>query len=398
MASVWICCHATFKLITLPDAIKTGARCLDGSAPAYYFEPASKSEDADKWVLYIQGGGWCYKDEACLTRSKTNLGSSNEMSKSTAGHGIFSSDANENPEFHSWNHVVLAYCDGASFSGMRRDAVSVGGKKIYYRGYYNLKAIINALLKDHGMNKATQVILTGGSAGGAATFIHADQIASMLPNTVKRYKAAPLSGMFMHHVNVNGEHVYDTQLKHVFEMQNCTYGVDTHCLVGRPDNEKYLCMFGQEAIKTLMTPMFVFNSFYDEWSLRCIMTAEPVKPESPDNYNCSAAPGWSKCVKEESCTKEQWKELNTKWGDDYRTMIKDNKGLKARGNGLFAYSCHLHDAEIKEHHWTNLKIGKTSMRDAFINWYKSNNEEADKHTYTDCTIDGNFHCNPTCKS
>jgi len=386
------------RLITLPDAVKTGARCLDGSAPAYYFRGASSSQNSTKWILYIQGGGWCYKNEACLSRASTNLGSSTKMATTMSMRGPLSEDAKENPDFASWNHVVLAYCDGGSFTGMRHDAVDVGGKKIYYRGYYNLKAIMNALLTQHGMNKATEVILTGGSAGGLATFIHADQIAAMLPKTVKRYKAAPFSGMFLRHVNVNNEVVYEQQLKQVFELQNSSYGVDVHCLVGKAEKDRHLCMFGQETIRHSITPMFVMNSMYDEWSLRCIMTAEPVRASSPANYNCTAAPGWARCVTNESCTATQWKELNTKWGDDYRTMINGNQGLKSAGNGLFAYSCHLHGAEVRDFHWTRLKVNGVSMRDAFIKWYLSKDEAASKHTYIGCKINGNFHCNPTCSA
>jgi len=372
------------------------AKCLDGSPPAYYFHPASKSEDSDKWVIYIQGGGWCYKDEACLARAETRLGSSKKMEHTLNMKGILSESQAENPEFYSWNHVVFAYCDGASFTGMRSEPVTVKGKQIYYRGFYNLKAIMSDLMTHHGMNHATQVILTGGSAGGAATFIHADHIASMLPKSVRRYKAAPFSGMFLRHTNVENKVVYEEQIKHVFEMQNSTYGVDVHCLVGKTKEQRHLCMFGQETIKYSLTPLFVFNSIYDEWSLRCIMTAEPVPSSSSANYNCAAAPGWKSCVMNETCSKTQWDELNTKWGDDYRAMIKTNKGLEARGNGLFAYSCHMHGAEIQHEHWNRLKVHGTTMREAFVKWYKSTNEEASKHTYIDCKIDGNFKCNPTC--
>lgn len=36
----------------------TGAACLDGSAPGYYFSPG-KDEGADKFVVYFLGGGFC---------------------------------------------------------------------------------------------------------------------------------------------------------------------------------------------------------------------------------------------------------------------------------------------------------------------------------------------------
>ena len=63
------------KLVKLPTDIaqSTGAVCLDGTPPAFYIQtnPAST-----KWIIFIQGGGWCYDERECLGRSKTNLGSS----------------------------------------------------------------------------------------------------------------------------------------------------------------------------------------------------------------------------------------------------------------------------------------------------------------------------------
>jgi hypothetical protein len=44
--------------VSLDDApSRYGARCLDGSPPAYYIRPASASANATKYVLYFQGGG-----------------------------------------------------------------------------------------------------------------------------------------------------------------------------------------------------------------------------------------------------------------------------------------------------------------------------------------------------
>lgn len=64
---------------------------------------------------------------------------------------------------------MLAYCDGSSFTSDREDPVPVKDKLIYFRGYRNLKAIINDLIKNKGMNVAEQVMLVGCSAGGKLT-------------------------------------------------------------------------------------------------------------------------------------------------------------------------------------------------------------------------------------
>lgn len=69
---------------------------------------------------------------------------------------------------------------------------------------------------------STAVLLSGCSAGGLATYLHADYVRSLLPRSVKRFKAAPVSGFFLDHSNVDGTPVYPSQMKNVFLMQNCT--------------------------------------------------------------------------------------------------------------------------------------------------------------------------------
>jgi hypothetical protein len=63
----------TWSKVLLTDAVaKSGARCLDGSPGGYYMRTHNaKGEAADpkKWVVFMQGGGWCSSDESCAERS-----------------------------------------------------------------------------------------------------------------------------------------------------------------------------------------------------------------------------------------------------------------------------------------------------------------------------------------
>ena len=62
------------QLVRLPAATvqKSGARCLDGSPPAYFVrEPTSSSR---VWLIGLQGGGWCYTEADCVKRARTRLG------------------------------------------------------------------------------------------------------------------------------------------------------------------------------------------------------------------------------------------------------------------------------------------------------------------------------------
>ena len=50
---------------------------MDGSPGSFYFHEATGDVENDtKWLIFIEGGGWCYDDLDCVQRSKTMLGSS----------------------------------------------------------------------------------------------------------------------------------------------------------------------------------------------------------------------------------------------------------------------------------------------------------------------------------
>ena len=51
----------TFTRHQSPD---TEAMCNDGSAYQYYRHDG----DPDTWVIYLQGGGACFREEECLSR------------------------------------------------------------------------------------------------------------------------------------------------------------------------------------------------------------------------------------------------------------------------------------------------------------------------------------------
>eukprot|EP00912_Choanoflagellata_sp_UC4_P000011 UC4_evm5s7 len=131
------------------------------------------------------------------------LGSSLNWSK-TAGCGCMNFDAFGNLE--DCHCIYMPYGDGASFSGFRPgtwDVPGVPGGKLTFRGIKNFDATIKWAL-EHGLSESTEFVLTGGSAGGLSTFLHADRVATVLeekaPNC-KKIRAAPVVGYFLDHDN-----------------------------------------------------------------------------------------------------------------------------------------------------------------------------------------------------
>jgi hypothetical protein len=207
---------------TLPQAIadKFGAKCLNGQPPPYELQ---LNESSTKWVLFLEGGGWCYGLDANSTMSScagraggvwppkapargwgeaaapTSLGSG---AGADIG-GVMSQDCSLNPDFCTWNKLFMHYCDGASFGGGRTEPIAISTHagapaQMWMRGRNNFNAIISYFLTNSslGMAKATDVILSGGSAGGLAVFYNLDHLATLLPKTT-RLVGFPDAGFFI---------------------------------------------------------------------------------------------------------------------------------------------------------------------------------------------------------
>lgn len=95
------------------------ARCIDGSTPAYYYRKGA-GDGVDKWLVYFEGGGWCYDLEQCHMRSRTAMGTSQRNSPRRPGKDLrlyVSASPQVNPMMHNWNLALVRYCDGGSFAG-----------------------------------------------------------------------------------------------------------------------------------------------------------------------------------------------------------------------------------------------------------------------------------------
>ena len=94
----------------------------------------------------------------------------------------------------------------ASFSGYRAEPVPVPNSSatLWMRGIKNLDATIDWLFANGGLGDATEVLLSGESAGGLSTFLHADRVGGRLkagsPKLTK-YRANPIVGFFQDHDN-----------------------------------------------------------------------------------------------------------------------------------------------------------------------------------------------------
>lgn len=191
--------YATLTLLDNTDV--TFAKCMDGSPGGFYFEKATSSDSANKWIFDLEGGGECADYSACHKRASQALGSSKYFPKSRKLRYLASGDEEENPYAYSWNRVFLKYCSSDLWSGTRTNA-SAETFGLYFSGHNIVQAVFAKLLATTNLSMASDVVVTGESAGGIGTWINVGWVKDQLPNA--RTVAAPIAGFYAYAYKYTG--------------------------------------------------------------------------------------------------------------------------------------------------------------------------------------------------
>ena len=325
------------------------ARCLDGSAAAYYFRPGTGS-GANKWIVFHQGGGWCISLADCRARAATALGSSvNYTAELAMPDQLLSSNATRNPMMHNWNVAYLTYCDGGSFVG---DAVANDPHgALHFGGRAIRNATLAALLGDHKLASASDVVISGGSAGGLAAFLHADWWCDAIrtSGTAKSGSAAkcaalPDSGFFLDYESPRATAApppakyragyFQAYMRWAFGAFNASGGLHPGCIAamagrGTPS----LCMFAEHTAPFVHTPLFALQSQYDSWQRYFVLDTSAEDQRLGDNITAR--------------------------------LIANSIGPHPE-NGAFLSACGYHTGG-----WDWLKIDGDWQHEAFASWYSS---------------------------
>jgi len=109
--------------------------------------------------------------------------------------------ASVNPDFHDWHMVYLPYCSQDLWTGQRTEADdSTFG--FHFSGHHILKAVLDELERypalvtsnsDWSLAKASNIVVTGESAGGFGVYANLDHIARWYPSA--EVVGAPIGGL-----------------------------------------------------------------------------------------------------------------------------------------------------------------------------------------------------------
>ncbi|KAH0905027.1 hypothetical protein HID58_044530 [Brassica napus] len=381
------------KLKLSSKAKERGAFCLDGSLPGYHFSKGSGS-GTKSWLIHLEGGSWCNTIASCSARAMTRLGSSKYFEHEVSFQGVLSSDPSQNPDFFNWNRVKVRYCDGASFSG-RPEAELKNETRLFFRGQLIWEAIIDELLS-MGMSNAKQV-----AAESSCSYIgiywaylqdvllvawHLLYIVTTLETICQKMHLSSVflteasfltSGLKKQNLpDVLGNPTMRSFYHDVVKLQGLDKSLDQKC-AARTEPSK--CMFPQEFVNNIRTPVFLVNAAYDYWQIQHVLV--------PASANLDKS--WAKCrlnIKE--CDAEQMKVLH-----GFRSSLMDAIGKfhQNKAGGMFIDSCYSHSQMLKPVMWhspTSTRIKNKTIAESVGDWYF--NRKPVK------LIDRPYPCNPYC--
>ena len=363
----------------------SGARCLDGSPGLYYISNESETItiERNKYFIYFQGGGWCsgYTEaqgigfDSCFDRRNSGeMGSTLNDATIMNMNQTFGMDRNriKNPTFWNWTHVYVRYCDGGSFSGNRNDAILIENQKMYFRGKRIIDALIDSLNENNQLlSKATDIVISGGSAGGLTIVLHSNYIVQNIniidipKETAKKMNVSNINiaalvnvGYF---IKYNGHYPtisnYSVGMQWIFNNINASASIVSAYDSGLQLSETRLnsdnattdcdasssdCMFAQNIAGHIDIPVFIFNSQYDAWQINNIL----------GNANNAT--------------------LINQFGQNFTRILKVHYLDENTSGNFAAYinSCCYHDGDTNRY-WYGLNINNQTPAEAFDQFYRS---------------------------
>ena len=167
---------------------------LFDSLTGYYYANASSLVHASTFVIYFPGGGQCYDEQTCTTRSKYHSSSVGAPSMIEV-EGLLDSDPSVTPLWGA-NKAYLFYCSSDTYMGdVGASKVTITQKNLalyvhhvlmiaqdtwnlHFRGQVLVESFIAALLRDHDLHTATKIYLCGHSAGARGMMTWIDKLVS----------------------------------------------------------------------------------------------------------------------------------------------------------------------------------------------------------------------------
>ena len=375
--SVVSLCTAEYVDLSLLDSDKyPNAKCLDGTTAGFYFQEASSPEQSKKFVIYLNGGGECDNEPACLSAMGTKLGSSKYFKKQYEASGWYlgSDNCKHNRDFCEWNHIFNPYCSQDLHSGQQTEPNEWG---VHFAGHHIQEAIMDEL--EDRLSVATDIMVTGASAGGLGVWMTVDWVAKRYPQA--RVTGVSIAGLYFYASYYTGPHAIGPSSMADFreEAFPTTYAlynahVDEDCAKALPDPSA--CMLLNNSLPYIDSDIFVIQAQTDQVVL--------------EGHDCFPGDPYMNGDEEKQFLQD-WHANMTVALQPIIRQERVNANGKDRKLGAFAAACYTHTNFTASHPF----IQGENFYQPVHRWYFADQEgyKADSYVlHDDC---GEL-CNPTC--
>lgn len=273
-----------------------------------------------------------------------------------------------------WNHVGVPYCSQDLHSG-QRTTTSDETWGLYFSGHLILEAILDDLDKKYDLNSASEIILTGASAGGIGVWMNVDYIAKRYPRT--RVTAATIAGFYFFATYYNGENATspgsmadfrESGIEKAYELYDAY--VDLSCKEHYESISKNpsACMLANNSIPFIESDAYAIQAQTDQ----TVLTGHDCWPQ---DYMFEAA--------EQQFMNDFSKNMSVGLNP---LMSSDDSRRKT---GAFSVACYIHG----DFSHSQPTINGLNYVEAFNNFYFNYDSDPNSYRLTDsCGV----LCNPTC--
>ena len=240
--------------------------------------------------------------------------------------------------------MFVPYCSSDLHSGTVTTPTNLTWG-LYFSGHLIIQSIVDELKSTAGLDNATTVVLTGGSAGGIGTWINVDWLQSEL--TSAKVYGAPIAGFYAFATLYTGQGHFQPPWpfnREVWPAHTKLWSsfVPTACAESLGEADASWCMLSNFSAPTVKAPMFVIEAQTDEVQLM---------------YH-DGVPGWAGRGKDKETNAFllEWKQNQTK---QLETTLKAS-------DGWFNPACWLHTAFDSK----APTIESQSFVEAFDDWFR----------------------------
>mmetsp|Transcript_26822 Transcript_26822/g.52856 ORF Transcript_26822/g.52856 Transcript_26822/m.52856 type:complete len:409 (-) Transcript_26822:517-1743(-) len=252
------------------------AVCNDGSPSGYYWSESTVSHMSHIWVVWLQGGMWCFDQASCKARwgvGKNPLMTSTVWPSEQDKGGILSDVAMESPVYGA-NKAYVQYCTSDAHMGnVTASAASFGW---HFRGHAVVFAVLKDLVKRGMGSGSNDVLLFGGtSAGGRGAMATCDVLAEMLPDGLKHHCIldSPLWLDMQPYKSTSPDFADET--KHIYSLVQPYRVAPPACTSHFAAGEQWKCLFGQYRMPLIQTSFIMYASQNDAFQLGSEIGHEP---------------------------------------------------------------------------------------------------------------------------